>query len=266
MEPPPQRHDQIRESIGHREPEPLTRQRPDAITRDTAVGSDVVDPVEASLHRQSDGRGDVVVVNELSRRVVLTESLPEPGRECPGERRRAGLGDGHRRPQHRHPPSIDAGSPPLDALLRRGQLPRVHEGRIGSEDRCFGERHRIVAERAVDHRRRHDHQVIDPGGDGVVEQIVGAGGDALSPPPEEVVVGEAHVDDRVEPARWCRGITRCDHDVEFGRRPEYVGDAPTERAPDASDVHASTRRPRTFHSADATARVCNDVRRGRTRA
>ena len=100
LEPPAQRADHLGEAVGQRDPRPCPAERTHPLARHPTVGRDVEDAVEALVDGQRDGRGEVVEVEELGRRVVLAEALPEPGGEGGGERRRAVGGHRHDRAQH----------------------------------------------------------------------------------------------------------------------------------------------------------------------
>ena len=88
------------DAIGQLDPRPRAAERAHPLAGDPAVGRDVEHAVEALVDGEDDGRGEVVEVEELGRRVVLAEALAEPGGERAGERGRAVGGHRHDRAQH----------------------------------------------------------------------------------------------------------------------------------------------------------------------
>ena len=71
LEPPSQRADHLGDPVGQRDPRSRPAQRPHPLARHPAVRGDVEDAVESTLDGERDGRGEVVEVEELRRRVVL---------------------------------------------------------------------------------------------------------------------------------------------------------------------------------------------------
>ena len=81
LEPPAEPGHQLAEPLREREPGALAGEGPHPFTGHPAVGRDVEDPVERVDHSELDGRGEIVEVEELRRRIGLGESSPEPGDE-----------------------------------------------------------------------------------------------------------------------------------------------------------------------------------------
>ena len=177
-----------------------------------------------------DGRGEVVEMEELGGRIVLAEPLAESGRQRASEVRRAVGRHRHDRPQHGHRPAGALPTPPVGHRLGGGELPGVDELDVGSQDGVLGERHRVVRPGAVDHRRRHEHEVVGVAGDRLGERLVDPLGDVLPAAGAGVGIAGAEVDDDVDrPGRRRQGDRRVG--LEAGE------DASAEVALGAADRH-----------------------------
>ena len=178
-------------------------------------------------------------MEELGWRIFLAEALAEAGGQRPSELRRAVGGHRDDRAEHGDGPARALPAPAVGHRLGRGELPCVHELDIRAQDRVLGERDRVVRPRAVDHRRRDEHEVVGVAGDRLGKRLVDAFGDVLPTAGPRVVIAGAEMHDDVDLRRLGRGGCLGDGDRAVGL--EQAHHTSAEVSFGAADRHADRR-------------------------